>query len=288
MLSIHQTALRKINRILCSAAVLSVVCTGIVFAQGEAEEYRRGMTFIETKVYTQEEDQKILELYKDLRVADVSDGMDKAGLPDLGLMDPSIKPLWKDTENFTHRIAGIAVTTRYVPTQRPHAGRMEPEKFDQWEGHFYSTYSHEPFARIIRPGSVVVIEEAPLSDVGSIGSNNIMSWVANGAVGVVTSLSARDTDEIILQKIPLYYQRPGRGIRPGRNEVESVNRPVVCGGVLVMPGDVIVADGDGVICVPRAVAEEVARYAHEILEKDKAGRRSLYKKLNLPEDDTVR
>lgn len=128
MLSIHQTALRKINRILCSAAVLSVVCTGIVFAQGEAEEYRRGMTFIETKVYTQEEDQKILELYKDLRVADVSDGMDKAGLPDLGLMDPSIKPLWKDTENFTHRIAGIAVTTRYVPTQRPHAGRMEPEK----------------------------------------------------------------------------------------------------------------------------------------------------------------
>ena len=45
--------------------------------------------------------------------------MDKAGLPDLGLMDPSIKPLWKDTENFTHRIAGIAVTTRYVPTKDP-------------------------------------------------------------------------------------------------------------------------------------------------------------------------
>ena len=66
MLSIHQTALRKINRILCSAAVLSVVCTGIVFAQGEAEEYRRGMTFIETKVYTRRRIE-ILELYKDLR-----------------------------------------------------------------------------------------------------------------------------------------------------------------------------------------------------------------------------
>jgi regulator of RNase E activity RraA len=67
-----------------------------------------------------------------------------------------------------------------------------------------------------------------------------------------------------------------------------VNRPVVCGGALVEPGDVIVADGDGVIVVPRAKAREVAAYAREIIEIDKAARRDLYKKLGLPIDDSVK
>jgi regulator of RNase E activity RraA len=105
---------------------------------------------------------------------------------------------------------------------------------------------------------------------------------------VVTNASARDTDEITTERIPLYFRAPGRGIRPGRNEIESVNRPIVCGGVLVMPGDVIVADGDGVIVVPRAYAEEVAQHARKILDSDKTGRRNLYKQLGLPVDDSVK
>ena len=115
-----------------------------------------------------------------------------------------------------------------------------------------------------------------------------MDWYLRGCVGVVTSATARDTDEIITEKIPLYFKKPGRGIRPGRNEIESVNRPIVCGGVLVEPGDVIVADGDGVIVVPRAHAKEVAEYAKAIIKGDKAGRRQLYKKLGLPPDDSVK
>jgi regulator of RNase E activity RraA len=87
--------------------------------------------------------------------------------------------------------------------------------------------------------------------------------------------------------VPLYFRRPGRGIRPGRNEIESVNRPIVCGGVLVVPGDVVVADGDGVLVVPRAVAADVAGYARRILEGDKEGRRRLYEKLGLPKDRSV-
>ena len=88
--------------------------------------------------------------------------------------------------------------------------------------------------------------------------------------------------------MPLYLKQVGRGIRPGRNEVESVNRPIVLGGVLVMPGDVVVADGDGVIVVPRAHALEVARYAHKVIDGDKNARRDLYKKLGLPEDKSTR
>jgi regulator of RNase E activity RraA len=249
---------------------------------------RAGSNFIPTKVYTEEEDLALLAMFKDLRVSDVCDGMDAVGLQNIGLMEPDIRPLWRDTEHYTHRIIGVAVTARYVPTQKPPAGKMPVEEYDKWVKETYAKVTSEPFVPLIRKGTVLVVEEAPNADVGSIGSNNIMGWKSRGCVGVVSSATARDSDEIVTEKIPLYYKKPGRGIRPGRNEIESVNRPIVCGGVLVMPGDVIVADGDGVIVVPRAVAADVAKYAQGILAGDKTGRRGLYKKLGQPEDDSVK
>jgi regulator of RNase E activity RraA len=252
------------------------------------EDPRAGKGFLPVAVYTAEEDRELLRLFAGLRVADVSDGMDKAGLPGVGLVDPSILPLWTDLKNFSHRFVGIAVTARYVPTQRPHAGEKTPEEFDKWEAEFYSRYSPEPFADLIRPGTALVIDDVEEADIGSIGSYNIMDWRRRGCVGVVTDAAARDTDEIGIEKVPLYLRQRGRGIRPGRNEIESVNRPVAIGGVLVMPGDVVAGDGDGVIVVPRAHARAVAAFAREVLEKDKAGRRDLYKQLRLPPDASVK
>ncbi len=280
----------KILHIFRFAALIVILGLGHLSASGDesAKELRQGKNFIPTLVYSEKEDLALLELFEGLRVADVSDGMDKSGLHGIGLVDPKISPLWKDTEHFTHRIAGIAVTARYVPTQRPPAGRMEPAEFDEWEGRFYTDYSSEPFADIIRKGTVLVFDDANDRDVGSIGSYNIMDWASRGCVGVITDASARDTDEIITVKIPLYMHHVGRGIRPGRNEIESVNRPVEIGGVLVKPGDVIVADGDGVIVVPREHAKKVAIFAREIMERDKEGRRELYKKLGLPLDESVK
>jgi 4-hydroxy-4-methyl-2-oxoglutarate aldolase len=252
------------------------------------QELRAGKNYIPTKVYSAEEDEQILKFFDGLRVSDVSDGMDKVGLTNTGLMSPEIHSLWKDTVHYTHRMIGIAVTVRYVPTNKPPAPAMETGPFDRWVGQWYNQLSSEPFVPLIRKGTALVIDDAPDSDVGSIGSNNIMGWRIRGCVGVITNATARDTDEIITEKVPLYFRKPGRGIRPGRNEIESVNRPIVCGGVLVEPGDVIVADGDGVIVVPRAKAREVAEYALAILDGDKAGRRNLYKKLGLPSDDSVK
>jgi len=249
-------------------------------------DLRAGKNFIPTPVRGEAEDLKVLDLFKSLRTADVVDGMDAAGLQDIGLMDPDIRPLWRDTERFRHRFVGIAVTARYVPTQLPPAGRMSVEDYDAWAGDWYDKRSSEPFSPIIRKGTALVIEDAP--DVGTIGSYNILEWHKLGCVGVVTGAAARDTDEIILEQVPLYLKRTARGIRPGRNEIESVNRPIVCGGVLVIPGDVIVADGDGVVVVPRAKAEVVAAYARKILDQDKAGRRDLYKEMGRKEDASVK
>jgi 4-hydroxy-4-methyl-2-oxoglutarate aldolase len=248
---------------------------------------RSGTNYIATPVFSVEDDLRLLKAFDGLRVADVTDGMDAMGLQNVGLMNPEIQPLWRDPSTYTHRFIGIAITARYVPTQKPPAGERAVDDYDRWAGNWYNRLSPEPFQALLRPGSALVIEDAPNADVGSIGSNNILSWKLRGCVGVVTSATARDTDEIITQKIPLYLKHPGRGIRPGRNELESINRPIVCGGVLVIPGDIIVADGDGVLVVPRANAEAVASYARRIMEGDKAGRRALYEKLGIPADKSV-
>jgi len=264
-----------------------VVCLFIASAQDiPIQQLAKGYNFIETKTYSDEENARILKLFEGLRVADVSDGMDIVGLPGTGLVDPAIHPDWIDEKELTHQFRGIAVTARYVPTQR--ADRPAPgQKFSEWEGNFYNSYSSEAFAKLIRPGAAVVIDDVEEKDIGSIGSYNILYWKSLGAVGVVTDATARDTDEIAIERVPLYLRKKGRGIRPGRNELESVNRPVTIGGALVCPGDVVVADKDGVIVVPRAVAEEVAKAAHEILAKDKDARTNLYKQVGLPTDKTV-
>ena len=87
---------------------------------------------------------------------------------------------------------------------------------------WYAHRSPEPFVPLMRAGSVIVIEEAPETDVGSIGSNNIMSWKLRGCRGVVTSATARDTDEIITQKVPLYFL--SRGSSPAAEPAPAAPR----------------------------------------------------------------
>jgi regulator of RNase E activity RraA len=227
--------------------------------------------FIPYKDYSQEENQRILAVYEFLRVADVSDGMDVVGLQDVGLVDPEIHALWKDTQTFMHRMAGIAVTARYVPTNK-----REPRMDDKTIGDWYRTITTEAFQDVLFPSSILVIDAMQDGESRSIGSSNIQAWQKRGMIGLVTSGGLADTDEIIFQKIPCYFRRLARGIRPGRNELESVNRPVTIGGVLVRPGDVVVADGDGVVVVPRERAEEVAKAALPFL--DNIGRKRYIEK----------
>src|SRR5687768_4356079 len=93
------------NLVVLFAACISCVCTGRVLAQEQSparqaedpEALRRGRNFISTRVYELDDDRAVLKLFDGLRVADISDGMDEAGLADIGLASPKIAPLWKDT-----------------------------------------------------------------------------------------------------------------------------------------------------------------------------------------------
>jgi regulator of RNase E activity RraA len=106
--------------------------------------------------------------------------------------------------------------------------------------------------------------------------------------GIVTNGGCRDTDELILQKIPAYIRYTSHGTRPGRIELSAINTPVSVGGALVRPWDFVVADGDGVVVVPREHAEKVAEIAWDVASGDKKGRRKLYEESGMELDETVK
>lgn len=226
------------------------------------------------------ENEKLLKLYEGLRLCDVRDGLDCLGYHHVGSMNPSLRPL------FRTRAYGIARTVRYLPYVGP-APRVEADIYMQWAGKYYGEICPYPWVDEIQPGDFCVIDQSGV-DVGLMGSENTLRCIRAGARGIVSNGGVRDTDEIILQQIPFWSALVSHGMVQCRLQYDTRNVPVCVGGVTVRPGDVIFADGDGVLSVPREVAEEVARHALEEQQKDKRTRRALYEDLGRELDDTVR
>jgi 4-hydroxy-4-methyl-2-oxoglutarate aldolase len=105
----------------------------------------------------------------------------------------------------------------------------------------------------------------------------LMSTVAkrNGAVGCVCDSNIRDCQKIIAMEFPVFYA----GIRPldslGRGRVMAYDVPVRCGGVLVNPGELVFADFDGVVVLPRDMEDEVLARAFDKVTKENHSRREL-------------
>ena len=228
----------------------------------------------------------VLSLYDGLRVTDVCDGLDAIGLIDTCTMDWEIRPLWRDVEQFRHRVCGVAHTLRFVPTNRIAPRPLPLEEYKSWKSNWYRQLAPGP-KEPIHAGEIIVIDATEVGDVGFIGSNNAQGWINQGAHGVVTNGGCRDTDELIKQQVTVYSRRNARGIRPGSLEWDAENIPIACGGVRVFPGDIVAADGDGVIVVPSEHAESVAKIAREIANSDKQGRRAKYEQAGLDSDFTL-
>lgn len=285
-------ARESILRVALSAFVLGVLIQQGVPAQ--EQHAPEGVRMLQNKSFDDGDQarREIVELYEDLRVTDVCDGMDLIGLQDIGLMANDIRSLWRDENKFTHRFVGFAITIRYVPSD-VRAGQnsfANLEGFEKFKSRQYGR-APDPWTAVARPGDVAVMDTGGVFEGGNIGSNNSLAWAEKGIVGVVSNGGARDTDEIVKVKRPPVYCRNGhstRGVRPGRMLTESYNFPINCAGVLVYPGDVVVADGDGVIVVPRERALEVGRLAREINSDDQQSRRGRYQRLGVPLDETVK
>ena len=125
------------------------------------------------------------------------------------------------------------------------------------------------------PGDVVIHS----TDYGGTNApwGELMSTIAkrNGAVGTVCDSQVRDCVRIIDMGFPVYYT----GIRPldskGRARVMAYDVPVSCGEVLVNPGELVFADFDGVVVIPKCVEKEVLQLSFEKVEKENTSRQEL-------------
>ncbi|MCX7800393.1 MAG: RraA family protein [Fimbriimonadales bacterium] len=224
-------------------------------------------------------DDALLELFEGLRLADVRDGLDALGYHYRCSMDPSIRPLWRTSA------VGIARTCRYLP-YRGTVPRLDEKGYAEWSGWYYGHVCPYPWVDQLRPGDFVVIDASGV-DAGLMGSENTLACVRRGARGFVTNGGVRDTDEVIRQRVPFWSAMVSKSMVQGRLQFESMGGAVCVGGVTVQPGDVVVADGDGVVVVPREAAEDAARLAREENRRDRAARRAHYEALGLPPDETV-
>jgi 4-hydroxy-4-methyl-2-oxoglutarate aldolase len=227
---------------------------------------------------------KVLKAYEHLRVVDVCDGLDGIGYFNIGLVSQNIRPLWAGMKFW-----GVAFTLRCVPANRPMWKLSTTDEVVRAHGIWFDEVGSaaRQIAPHIRPGHVVVTDVGSTPDCGYWGSENSLSMVERGAVGIVTNGQCRDTEELAIQRTPICSNGRSRVIIPGRIQAIENQSVVGIGGAQVRPGDIIGCDDDGLVVVPIEVAKQVALHARAILLHDMRSRRGHYERLGTPMDSTV-
>jgi 5-oxopent-3-ene-1,2,5-tricarboxylate decarboxylase / 2-hydroxyhepta-2,4-diene-1,7-dioate isomerase len=120
----------------------------------------------------------------------------------------------------------------------------------------------------VSPDDVVIMEARGETGAGTIGDILAARVLARGGAGIVTDGGVRDTPGVAELEIPTYYTAAHAASLWSAHIPLDVDVPITCAGVLVMPGDVIVGDAEGVIVLPAALAEEIAHAALEVEQRE--------------------
>ena len=188
-------------------------------------------------------DAEIARTLGELGVATVHEAQSRTGL-----MRPYMRPIYP-----TARTAGSAITISSQPGDNLmiHAA-ME----------------------LCQPGDVLVVTTMSESTDGMFGELLAVSARAHGVVGLVIDAGVRDVADLTAMNFPVWAKAiSAQGTV--KSTAGSVNVPIVCAGVTVRPGDVIVGDTDGVVVVSREAASEVARLGQQRVEKEQKTRERL-------------
>ena len=152
------------------------------------------------------------------------------------------------------RLAGPAYTLRYIPSR---------EDLDSVDAFRDPRHPQRVAVEEIPPGAVLVMDCRGDASVASAGSILATRLQVRGAAGIVTDGGLRDAAGIARLDMPAWCSGPSAPTNLIRHHALDLNNPIGCGGVPVYPGDIMVGDDDGVVCIPAHLAGEVARDAVE-------------------------
>jgi len=188
----------------------------------------------------------VMNKLRALSTCTLSDALDRVGLSGVVL---GIRPTWPDCP----RIAGTALTIKLgkAGDKPAHTGLLEA-------------------VDMVRSGDIIIIDNRGTLNINSWGG--ILTFVATkkGAEGAVIDGATRDLDDIRMLKFPVYARSIVPTTARGRVQFEGTNVPVQCGDVRVAPGDVVVADENGVVIMPASRMNQVLEVAEKLAEIESA------------------